>query len=206
MTEESPYLVPLRAALGELPGKVASADLWKILDLPPGAHRPNREKRYLAAATAAMGFRRALVNSGGLIVRGYARGPKPRRQLLVFRDPISQTLTVAYADAPHVPLDPHPSTGGRPFAPLLPPRPFKKPHGTTTTTHRFTFEGVPYLLEETVIANSDRLITRIRPARATKGDSHARRAAALAAYRAGTTTPDPPPLLKRGTKPRSVES
>jgi len=87
-------------ALGDLEGKVATADVWKVLKLTPYA-RTMEEHLRLTAAMRLLGWDRRLLRfRGGEVRRGFVRGTEGRT-IYVFVCPIMGKISyVGYDTAP----------------------------------------------------------------------------------------------------------
>ena len=102
-TEDDPWRAELDRAFGALEGRVAAADVWKILKLAPYGRRLDDHVR-LTAVMRLLGWERRLLRfRGGEVRRGFVRGDD-RRVVYVFVCPVTGEVTVA-----HVP----PSEAGR---------------------------------------------------------------------------------------------
>ena len=99
-TEDDPWLSELAQAFGDLEGKIATADVWKILKLTPYA-RTMEEHLRLTAVMRLLGWDRRLLRfRGGQVGRGFVRGTDPRT-IYVFVCPIIGKISyVGYNTAP----------------------------------------------------------------------------------------------------------
>src|SRR5215471_15233519 len=99
-TEDDPWLAELAQAFGDLEGKVATADVWKILKLTPYA-RTMEEHLRLTAVMRLLGWDRRLLRfRGGQVARGFVRG-RDGRTIWVFICPVTgQVYYVGYDTAP----------------------------------------------------------------------------------------------------------
>ena len=99
-TADDPWLAELAQAFGDLEGKVATADVWKILKLTPYA-RTMEEQLRLTAVMRLLGWDRRLLRfRGGEVRRGFVRGTNGRA-IYVFVCPIKgEVYYVGYDTAP----------------------------------------------------------------------------------------------------------
>ena len=93
-------LAELAQAFGDLEGKVATADVWKILKLTPYA-RTMEEQLRLTAVMRLLGWDRRLLRfRGGEVRRGFVRG-NDGRTIYVFVCPIKGEISyIGYDTAP----------------------------------------------------------------------------------------------------------
>jgi hypothetical protein len=99
-TEDDPWLTELDRAFGDLEGRVATADVWKILKLSSYGRTMDDQIR-LTAVMRLLGWERRLLRFRNQQVgRGFVRGSSPRT-VYVFLCPITGTISyVGYAPAP----------------------------------------------------------------------------------------------------------
>src|SRR5215472_16189392 len=99
-TADDPWLAELGRAFGDLEGKVATADVWKVLKLSPYA-RTMEEHLRLTAVMRLLGWDRRLLRfRGGQVGRGFVRGTDGRT-IYVFICPIKgEVYYVGYDTAP----------------------------------------------------------------------------------------------------------
>jgi hypothetical protein len=99
-TADDPWLAELAQAFGDLEGKVATADVWKILKLSPYARTMEQQLR-LTAVMRLLGWDRRLLRfRGGQVARGFVRG-SDGRTIYVFVCPIMGKISyVGYKTAP----------------------------------------------------------------------------------------------------------
>ena len=99
-TADDPWLSELAQAFGDLEGKIATADVWKILKLTAYARKMEEHLR-LTAVMRLLGWDRRLLRfRGGQIGRGFVRGTDPRT-IWVFICPVTgQVYYVGYDTAP----------------------------------------------------------------------------------------------------------
>src|SRR5215471_9295723 len=99
-TADDPWLAELAQAFGDLEGKVATADVWKILKLTPYARKMEEHLR-LTAVMKLLGWDRRLLRfRGGQVARGFVRG-RDGRTIWVFICPVTgQVYYVGYDTAP----------------------------------------------------------------------------------------------------------
>jgi hypothetical protein len=101
-TADDPWLAELDHAFGDLEGKVATADVWKILKLSSYGRTMDDQMR-LTAVMRSLGWDRRLLRFRGVEVRrGFVRGDDPRT-VYIFICPITGETTVAH-DPPSVAL------------------------------------------------------------------------------------------------------
>jgi len=94
-TEDDPWLPELHRAFGDLEGRVATADVWKVLKFAPYGRSLDDHVR-LTAVMRLLGWNRRLLRfHGGEVRRGFVRG-ESRRTVYVFICPITREVTVAH--------------------------------------------------------------------------------------------------------------
>jgi len=94
-TEDDPWLAELDRAFGDLEGRVATADVWKILKLDPYGRTLDDHVR-LTAVMRLLGWEcRLLRFSGRGVRRRFVRGDD-RRTVYVFVCPITREVNVAH--------------------------------------------------------------------------------------------------------------
>src|SRR5438270_2971308 len=99
-TEDDPWLAELDRAFGDLEGRVATADVWKVLKLSPYGRIMDDHLR-LTAVMRLLGWDRRLLRfRDGEVRRGFVRGDDPRT-VYVFLCPIAGTISyVGHDPAP----------------------------------------------------------------------------------------------------------
>jgi hypothetical protein len=100
ITADDPWLAELDHAFGDLEGRVATADVWKILKLSPFSRTMDDHLR-LTAVMRLLGWDRRLLRfRAGEVRRGVARGTD-RRTIYVFLCPITGQISyVGHDPAP----------------------------------------------------------------------------------------------------------
>jgi len=94
-TEDDPWLAELDRAFGDLEGRVATADVWKILKLDPYGRTLDDHVR-LTAVMRLLGWERRLLRfRGGEVRRGFVRGDD-RWTVYVFICSITGQVTAAH--------------------------------------------------------------------------------------------------------------
>jgi hypothetical protein len=99
-TADDPWLGELDRAFGDLSGRVATADVWKILKLSPLSRTMDDQLR-LTAVMRLLGWERRLLRfRSGEVRRGFMRGDDPRT-IWVFICPVTgQVSYVGHDPAP----------------------------------------------------------------------------------------------------------
>jgi len=94
-TEDDPWLAELHRAFGDLEGRIATADVWKILKLAPYGRTLDDHVR-LTAVMRMLGWERRLLRfHGGEVRRGFVRGDG-RRTVYVFICTVTGAVTAAH--------------------------------------------------------------------------------------------------------------
>ena len=75
---DAPWLAELHQAFGDLKGRIATADVWKILKLTPFSRTMDDQLRLTAVMRLMNWDRRLLRFRGGPVRRGFVRGEDPR--------------------------------------------------------------------------------------------------------------------------------
>ena len=99
-TADDPWRAELAQAFGDLEGKVATSDVWKILKLTHYARKMEEHLRLTAVMKLLAWDRRLLRFRGGQVARGFVRGTDGRT-IYVFLCPIKgEVYYVGYDTAP----------------------------------------------------------------------------------------------------------
>jgi hypothetical protein len=77
---QDPWHELLADVLGDLQGKLAAADVWRIVGVDPG-HRIQEHNARLGQAMKDLGFEPKSLNIDGKKQRAYARGTKEEKEL-----------------------------------------------------------------------------------------------------------------------------
>ena len=94
-TEDDPWLAELDRAFGEIEGRVAIADVWKILKFGPYGRTLDDHVR-LTAVMRLLGWERRLLRlPAGEVRRAFVRGDG-RRTVYVFICPVTGEVSVAH--------------------------------------------------------------------------------------------------------------
>jgi hypothetical protein len=96
---QEPWAEVIAAELGDMTGRIAAADAWKIIDKPPGM-RNQEDNRRMGGAMRELGWERSLQRFGkhGSPQGAYVKGTfeERRRVIFILRDPITRVLSVGY--------------------------------------------------------------------------------------------------------------
>jgi predicted P-loop ATPase len=82
-TAADPWHDLLEDVLGDITGKILSADVWHILDVPT-AQRTQDKNKNMGSAMRALGFKRTLLKFDGKNKRCYARGSDEERAKRIY--------------------------------------------------------------------------------------------------------------------------
>ena len=98
-----PWVAILGEAFGDLNGKVAAADVWKILGKPP-LTRTQQDNLRLGEAMRALGWTRTMQRFGSPSppISAYSKGTPAERRvpIYVFQDPVAGELFVTHSTDP----------------------------------------------------------------------------------------------------------
>jgi len=82
-TKADPFTDRLADALGDMTGKIAAEDVWKILGITIAGNRTQHHNERMGAAMRYLGWTRKAVRSGGRKRPGYVKGDHPLREIFV---------------------------------------------------------------------------------------------------------------------------
>jgi len=104
-TVEDPWIDAIRALLGDMKGKITSADAWALIGLPAGQRTQQHNQRFGSAMTT-LGWERTKVRIDGAQTWGYVRGrERERKRICVERDYYTKEISV-YLEGGNMPNGP----------------------------------------------------------------------------------------------------
>lgn len=101
-----PWAETIGDVLGDLPGRIVNADVWKILN-KPSFNRTQDDNRRIGETMRELGFERRRLRVDGQVRIVYVRGTplEQRAVIYVFRDEITGTVTANHDPADSAVLD-----------------------------------------------------------------------------------------------------